>query len=131
MYLLEDTQSRIGVIGKFGISAPIAVVVVEELVAMGVKRFVSIEVAGSLQRDLHIGDIMVCKRAIRDEGTSYHYFKPSKYAYASKVMTRRNEESLTRRRQKYAVGTTWNDRRALQENSCGTKALSKTRSCDR
>jgi uridine phosphorylase len=30
---------------------------------------------------------MVCGRAVRDEGTSYHYAAPSKYAYPSAALT--------------------------------------------
>ena len=50
---------------------------------------------------------MVCEKAIRDEGTSHHYLKPSKYAYASKDMTQKIKNSLDKFKQKYFVGTSW------------------------
>ena len=55
----------------------------EELVALGCRRFVSIGTAGSLQPDLAVGDLLVCDRAIRDEGTSYHYQPAARYSYPS------------------------------------------------
>ena len=50
---------------------------------------------------------MVCEKAIRDEGTSHHYLKYSKYAYASKRLTKKIMESLEKLKQKYFVGTSW------------------------
>ena len=106
-YLLEEKGKRLGVIGKFGIGAPAAVVLMEELIAFGVKKFLSIGEAGSLQKDLKLGDIVVCQRAIRDEGTSHHYLKSSKYAYPSASMLERTEEVLDDLGIKYHLGTTW------------------------
>ena len=84
MYLLNETKNKIAIIGKFGIGAPVVATLLEELIAFGVKRFISIGTAGTLQKHLDIGELIVCEKAIRDEGTSYHYLKASKYAYASK-----------------------------------------------
>lgn len=107
MYLLDKTKGKVAIIGKFGIGSPIAVSLLEELIAFGVKKFISIGTAGTLQKDIAIGDLMVCEKAIRDEGTSHHYLKHSKYAYASKKMTNKIKKSLDKFKQKYFVGTTW------------------------
>ncbi|HUK81890.1 MAG TPA: nucleoside phosphorylase [Verrucomicrobiae bacterium] len=107
MYLLKETQSRIAILGRFGIGAPIVVTLLEELIAFGVRRFISVGTAGTLQKSLHVGDLVVCDRAIRDEGTSYHYLKSSKYAYASRDMTDRIRCALGAAGQKYVVGTSW------------------------
>ena len=106
-YLLNETKNQIGVIAKFGIGAPIVGALLEELIALGVKKFISIGEAGTLQKNLKIRDIVVCEKAIRDEGTSYHYIKPSKYAYASKTITKKIKKILDRVGQKYIVGTSW------------------------
>ncbi len=106
-YLLNETDNQVGVLAKFGIGAPITVVHLEELIAFGVEKFVSIGEAGALQKDLKIGDIVVCNRAIRDEGTSQHYLRHTKYAYASKRMIREIEKALQNLKQKYVVGTSW------------------------
>lgn len=107
MHLLDDTDGRIAVVGRFGVGAPVAVIVLEELAMTGVKRFMSIGTAGTLQRQIKVGDLIVCDRAIRDEGTSHHYLEHSKYAHASEEMTARIIASLKRRRRKYVVGTSW------------------------
>ena len=107
MRTLRDTGDRIGVVGGFGIGAPAVVSRVEGLIAYGVTQFVSIGFAGSLQADLELGDIVVCDRAIRDEGTSYHYLPPSKYAEASPTMTARLIDTTKRLGIPYRVGTGW------------------------
>jgi len=107
MYLLHDTGNKVAAIGNFGLGASAAVYILEDLIAYGVKKFVSIGIAGTLQKEVNIGDIVVCEKAVRDEGTSYHYVKPSKYAYASEKMTEKLKRSLETRHQKYIVGTSW------------------------
>lgn len=107
MYLLDETNGKVAVIDKFGIGAPVVATLLEELIAFGVKKFISIGTAGTLQKNIAIGDLMVCEKAIRDEGTSHHYLKPSKYAYASKDMTNKIKNSLDKFKQKYFVGTSW------------------------
>jgi len=107
MYLLDETNGKVAIIGKFGIGSPVVATLLEELIAFGVKKFISIGTAGTLQKEITIGSLMVCEKAIRDEGTSHHYIKHSKYAYASKEMTNKIKNSLDKFKQKYFVGTSW------------------------
>jgi len=107
LYLLGDTNNKIALFGNFGIGSPVAVALFEELIAFGVEKFISIGTAGTLQKHIDIGSIVVCNRAIRDEGTSHHYLKKSKYAYPSKIMTKRIIDGLTEQKQNYSIGTTW------------------------
>ncbi|MBI5228951.1 nucleoside phosphorylase [Candidatus Micrarchaeota archaeon] len=107
LHLLNETGNTIGMAGDFGFGAPAAVVVFELYIALGIKRFVSIGTAGGLQRDVEIGDLVVCEKAIRDEGTSHHYLPPSKYAFATPNMVEQIKKSLDRLGEKYVVGTSW------------------------
>ena len=107
MFLLKETGNRVAIIGNFGIGAPQAVIHLEEFIEWGVRRFVSVGTAGSLQRELRVGDLVLCDRAIRDEGSSHHYLPPSRYAHPSKVLTGRLRDALRARRLKFATGTTW------------------------
>ena len=104
MVLLNETKGKIGVI-KLSVGSPLAAKRMEELIAFGVKKFISIGTAGSLQKDVSIGSLVVCKKAIRDEGVSHHYLKKSKYSYPSKDMVSRIKKSLCEN--KYFEGATW------------------------
>jgi uridine phosphorylase len=55
------------------IGAPQAVLVVEKLIALGVRRLIALGWCGSLQPLVRIGDAVLPTAAISDEGTSRHY----------------------------------------------------------
>jgi uridine phosphorylase len=93
--------------GGFGIGAPVAAAVMEELVALGCRRFVSIGTAGTLRPDLAVGELVVCDRSIRDEGTSYHYQPAAKFAYPAAGLTAGLRAALERRGRRPVVGASW------------------------
>lgn len=107
MFLLREAGNQVAIIGNFGIGAPNAVIHLEEFIEWGVQRFISVGTAGSLQKDLHVGDLVLCERAIRDEGSSHHYLPASRYAHPSLVLTERIREALQARRLKFVSGTSW------------------------
>jgi purine-nucleoside phosphorylase len=49
----------------------------------------------------------LCKKAIRDEGTSYHYTPPSKYAYPDERLTKRLEDSLKENNIEFRKAINW------------------------
>jgi uridine phosphorylase len=49
----------------------------------------------------------VIDRALRDEGTSYHYAPPSEYAEADSSLVARAAEALKGTRQRVFVGASW------------------------
>jgi uridine phosphorylase len=106
-YQLKSTGNKIGVIGGFGIGAPAVANVIECFIALGVKRFASIGVAGTLQKDINIADFVVCDKAIRDEGVSHHYLPPEKYSYPSPALTEKLKQELEKLSIPYRIGTTW------------------------
>jgi uridine phosphorylase len=91
---LDRTDGTVGVIGDFGIGAPVAAVVLEDLIALGVKQFLSIGSAGGLQPELAPGDVVLCTSAVRDEGVSHHYAPPEVPATPDAVLTAAFERSM-------------------------------------
>ncbi len=75
-HTLVFPQHKLIIRGGFGIGAPITAIVVEELIYMGIENFFIIGAAGAIDPSLSIGDIALCTAALRDEGTSYHYYPP-------------------------------------------------------
>ncbi|HOX78750.1 MAG TPA: nucleoside phosphorylase [Bacteroidales bacterium] len=69
------TDDHVLICGQMGIGAPSAVVLLEELIAEGIKNIISFGTAGTLHDDLHAGDLVVCSEAFPDEGTSGHYIQ--------------------------------------------------------
>lgn len=107
LYIFKQSGGSVGIMGNFGFGAPVAVTLSEVLIAMGVKRIINIGVAGTLQKHIDIGDIVVCDKAIRDEGTSYHYLPPDIYAYPHSELTKRITETLDNNSIEYFTGPSW------------------------
>jgi uridine phosphorylase len=73
LFRTRGKGSSVAVLANPGNGAPAAVIALELLAACGVNRLVAIGMAGGLQPDLQPGALVLCERAIREEGTSYHY----------------------------------------------------------
>jgi|SRR5690554_1759506 len=58
-----------------GYGAPAAVDTLETVIAMGTKRVIIFGMCGGIGKELEVGDIVIPKEVIREEGTSYHYLK--------------------------------------------------------
>jgi len=56
-----------------GMGGPSAAIVVEELIELGVKRFLRVGTCGALQRHLAHGDLILALSAVPDDGTSQRY----------------------------------------------------------
>lgn len=83
LYIGRVARISVGVIWAAP-GAPLATVVMEDLVACGVKEFVGVGSAGAIQPFIDVGDCIVPSSAIRDEGTSYHYLPPGEEALPDK-----------------------------------------------
>ena len=107
-YLLTDTNNRVAVSGNNGIGAPGVSMLLEIYIELGIKRFINVGIAGGLQKNSHIGDVVVCTNAIRDEGVSHHYFEdPLAPALPSENLTAALMQTLTNDGIPYTQGPTW------------------------
>jgi len=79
----------------------------EELAAMGAKKMILMTWGGTLQTDTRPGDIVVCNRAIRDEGASHHYLPASKYVDADASLVSELVNAIQMRGTQCTTGTTW------------------------
>jgi uridine phosphorylase len=104
---LKETDGRVCVLTNFGLGAPLMAGLAEEFIAWSARRLVSISMSGSLQADLHTGDIVVCERAVRDEGTSHHYLPPAKTVDADGELAAQLAAALAAQGTAARTGTTW------------------------
>jgi uridine phosphorylase len=107
LHTFDDTDGTVGVIGGFGIGAPAATSIVESLRAIGVEQFVSMGEAGGLQPGLEPGDVIVCDRAVRDEGVSHHYLPSALWAEPSRDLTGRFHDRLVAAGLSPSPGSAW------------------------
>jgi uridine phosphorylase len=104
---LDDEGGKVAIVGNFGVGAPAAAVMLEELIAFGVRRFISIGTAGSLRADLPPGSLVLCDSAFRDEGTSYHYIPGGGLVFPSESLTSALSSSLRAQGLAFRAGPAW------------------------
>jgi uridine phosphorylase len=104
---LPSTDHEVGVLGGFGFGAPVATFLLENFIALGTTRFVSIGTAGGLQPGSQAGDLVLCDKSIRDEGVSHHYLPSAKYAKASETLTSELAHQLGRADLTFTRGCSW------------------------
>ena len=107
VYLLKRTGGRVAVLGNFGIGASGITSLADELMAWGVQRLVIMSLAGGLQADLAPGSIVVVDRALRDEGTSYHYLPPTRDVQASSRLVSGIAGALEKQGMTPVTGAVW------------------------
>jgi nucleoside phosphorylase len=105
-----------GIIGC-AVGAPFAVLVAEELFACGCRMVISVTSAGQIEP---VGDLpyfVVIDRALRDEGTSYHYAPPEAFAEADPHVVATAMRTLTDKGLPAHVGASWTTDAPFRETS--------------
>jgi uridine phosphorylase len=87
LFRWSEGENELGIIGGT-VGAPFAVLVAEELFASGCEALVSISSAGLIAANAQPPFFVLIERALRDEGTSYHYLPPSRFANADKALAK-------------------------------------------
>jgi uridine phosphorylase len=107
LYSVGGTGDKVGILAGFGVGAPTTVMYMEELIAWRDRRFVILGLAGGINQKLKPGDVVVCTKSIRDEGTSHYYVKNAKYAFATKDLADALFESLSKEFKRLYMGSSW------------------------
>src|SRR5579863_75103 len=81
LFEFEHAGIRFGIIGC-AVGAPFAVLLAEQLFASGCRFLVSMTSAGQIAPQGELPYFVVIDRALRDEGTSYHYLPAGEFADA-------------------------------------------------
>jgi purine-nucleoside phosphorylase len=90
-----DGVGDVGVIGC-AVGAPFAVLVAEQLFASGCQLLISVTSAGQITANGATPYFILIDRALRDEGTSYHYLPAAKFVDAPDTgLLARAEEALS------------------------------------
>lgn len=89
-----------------GIGCPSAAICIEELVKIGCDTFIRVGTAGSLQKEVGLGDLTISMSAVREEGTSRQYVPLSYPATSSFEVTHALKEAAGKLGFKAHVGVT-------------------------
>lgn len=97
---------QVGIIGRV-VGASFAVLVAEELFASGYRLLVSLTSAGQIAPSGPPPYFVVINRALRDEGTSYHYAPPAEFAEADPKLVKCAAVALAQIEPRAVVGARW------------------------
>jgi uridine phosphorylase len=103
-FLLAGQQ--VGIVGRV-VGAPFAVLVAEELFASGCRLLVSLTSAGQIVPSKTPPYFVIIDRALRDEGTSYHYAIPSEFAEADPQVVKAAADAILETTLQAVVGSSW------------------------
>jgi uridine phosphorylase len=106
LYIFEQDAVTYGIVGC-AVGAAFAVLVAEELFASGCRFLVSMTSAGQILPVQAPPYFIVIDRALRDEGTSYHYLPPTDYSVADARLVELAEMTLATAEVTTQVGATW------------------------
>jgi uridine phosphorylase len=89
------------------VGASFSVLVAEELFASGCQLLISISSAGQIVPARQPPYFVLIEKALRDEGTSYHYLPPSRYSEMDPLLLTSIKRSLERQASPLLFGSVW------------------------
>ncbi len=102
----ELAERTAGIVGC-AVGAPFAVLIAEEMFASGCRFLISLTSAGQIAAAGPTPYFVIIDRALRDEGTSYHYAAPAEYAEGDPQLVRAAVDALRNKDLQAIVGPTW------------------------
>jgi uridine phosphorylase len=106
LYVFRHDGHEYGIVGC-AVGAAFAVLIAEELFASGCRLLFSITSAGQIAPVQTPPYFVVIDRALRDEGTSYHYLPASEYSEADVRLTALARAALSAAGMSVRVGASW------------------------
>ncbi len=121
LHVFRHGGRRYGIVGG-AIGAAFAVLVAEEMFASGCRLLLSVTSAGQITRAQPPPYFVLIERALRDEGTSYHYVGPAEYSEAPRGLLHRVWAGLARLGIRVERGSTWTTDAPFRETAAAVRA---------
>ncbi|MBI4620546.1 MAG: nucleoside phosphorylase [Desulfobacterales bacterium] len=106
LYDLNLNGNRFSIAGP-AMGAPIAVILMERLIAMGARNIVGIGSCGSLQKDIRVGEYIIPDKAVIEEGTSQHYLLDEPIPKASERILKYLKDCCLSNNLNFTMGKVW------------------------
>jgi uridine phosphorylase len=120
----ELGPQRVGIVGC-AVGASFAVLVAEELFASGCRLLISLTSAGQITPSRRPPYFVIIDRALRDEGTSYHYAPPSEFAEADQELVNAAAKALKNTSLRCVVGASWTTDAPFRETADAIEAAQR------
>jgi uridine phosphorylase len=121
LYEFALSGKTAGIVGC-AVGAPFAVLVAEELFACGCRILISLTSAGQISSAGELPYFVIIDRALRDEGTSYHYAPPDTFAEADSRIVATAMSVVTAAGLRVRVGPSWTTDAPFRETAAAVEA---------
>lgn len=122
LYRFVEAGIEFGIVGCV-VGASFAVLIAEELFASGCGLLISMTSAGQLVRLRPPPYFILIERALRDEGTSYHYLAPSEFSAADEALLNLMRGAFDTLRVPVLQGATWTTDAPFRETTEAIAAM--------
>ena len=122
LYRVTEGGIELGVVGC-AVGAPFAVLVAEQLFASGCRLVISMTSAGQLVELRPPPYFALIDKALRDEGTSYHYLPPADFSHADPELMERMSGAFAHLRVPVERGATWTTDAPFRETADAIAAM--------
>lgn len=106
LFEFEYNKRKVGIIGR-AVGASFAVLLAEQLFASGCRLLLSMTSSGQLVQAMEPPYFILIEKAVRDEGTSYHYLPPSQFSFINGDLKNDLQEAFVNLGQRILTGSTW------------------------
>jgi uridine phosphorylase len=113
-----------GIVGC-AVGASFAVLIAEEMFASGCKLLISVTSSGQIVPIHPPPYFIIIERALRDEGTSYHYTPPSDYSHADTELMAALHGAFEQFSVPVLTGATWTTDAPFRETQAAIDAMAK------
>ena len=121
LYEFDHDGERFGMIGC-AVGASFAVLLAEQMFVSGCRFLISVTSAGQITPCGQPPYFVVIDRALRDEGTSYHYLPPSDFSEADPALVEAALSELQRGGQQVHRGAAWTTDAPFRETAAAIEA---------
>jgi len=121
LFAFQLAGKTVGIIGCT-VGAPFAVLVAEELFASGCELLINLTSAGQITPVGKLPYFVVIDRALRDEGTSYHYAPASEFSEADPQLVARAAAALKGEGVEVFTGSSWTTDAPFRETAQAIEA---------
>lgn len=122
LYRTVVGERDVGMVGCV-VGGPFAVLVAEELFAAGCRLLISITSSGQLVALREPPYFVLIEKALRDEGTSYHYLPPAEFSALDPSLLIRLKDTFEGLRVPVELGATWTTDAPFRETTEAIAAM--------
>ena len=122
LYVFNDGGIELGIVAC-AVGAAFAVLIAEQLFACGCRLLISMTSAGRLGGDREPPYLVLIDRALRDEGTSYHYLPPAEFSEADAALLATVSGAFGHLRVPVDRGATWTTDAPFRETADAIAAM--------